>query len=107
MGLAEVVQHLVGEYIQYEKHSIFYALASTAVGVLGGVASGIAATAYGANALYTSLAAVGGYIVSRVAVALPLHLKNIYNLITGSYQKEAKKAPGLASAGNLAPAPAT
>lgn len=101
MGLADVIHHLANEYISYEKHSVAYASVSTALGVVGGVASGvIAATTYGANAPYIALVAIGGYIVTRVLTALPLHLKNIYNLVTGAYSKEAKPA-------NLAPALAT
>ena len=106
MGLTEIIHRSFGEFIDYEKHSVEYALISTAAGIVGGTAVGLyAATAYGANALYTSLAAIGGYAVSRAVVGVTTHLKNIYNLLVGKYadKKDEKTLP----AGNLVPAPAT
>ena len=105
MGLAEIIHKSFGEFIEYEKHSVLYATLSTAAGIVGGAAAGVyAATAYAANALYTSLAAIGGYAVSRGVVGVITHLGNIYNLLIGKYsnKNEAKSV-----AGNLAPAPAT
>lgn len=100
MGLTDIVHNLSKQFLEYEKESVFYALVSTAAGVVGGVATGLYAAAYGANAVYASLAAIGGYIVSRVVVGVPTHLKNLYNLVTGAYGKEEKKppAPALATA---------
>ena len=78
MGLAEIVQHSVQQWIDYEKHSVKYALGATVAGVIGGLTAGYyVATKYAANVIYTSLAAIGGYIASRFTVALPFHLKNI------------------------------
>ena len=104
MGLAEIIHKSFGEFIEYERHSVGYALFSTAAGIVGGASAGVyAATAYATNALYTSLAAIGGYAVSRAVVGVTTHLKNIYNLLIGKYaQKETKSVPA-----NLAPAPAT
>ena len=104
MGLTEIIHKSFGEFIEYERHSVGYALLSTAAGFVGGTAAGLyAAYAYAANALYTSLAAIGGYAVTRGVVGAFTHLKNIYNALIGKYaQKETKSVPT-----NLTPAPAT
>ena len=105
MGLAEIIHKSFGEFIEYEKHSVLYATLSTAAGIVGGATAGVyAATAYATNALYTALAAIGGYAVSRFAVGVTSHLTNIYNLLIGKYadKKEVPKASA-----NLVPAPAT
>ena len=109
MGLVDIVHKAIGEFINYEEHSLAYAAIATAVGVVGGVASGFYAAAAGADLLYTTLATIGGYAVSRFMVGSITHLKNIYKFATGQYadKKEPKKAPSLAPSGNLVPAPAT
>lgn len=107
MGLTDIIHKSIGEFINYEKHSVAYAALSTAAGIVGGTATGLyAAAAYGANALYTSLAAIGGYAVSSFAVGVTAHLKNIYTLLTGGYGKEDKKPEKAPALGNLAPAQA-
>ena len=104
MGLTDIIHKSIGEFIDYEKHSVFYATLSTAVGVIGGVAGGIyAATAYGTGVVGTALASIGSYIGARGIVGVTTHLKNIYNLAIGKYaKKETKSVPA-----NLTPAPAT
>lgn len=106
MGLLEIIQESFKKFADYERHSVKYAAFSTTAGILGGAIAGVYAAAAGVNALYTSLAAMSGYIVSRVVVGVTTHLKNIYQFATGTGVYAKKEAPAPAAAPALAPAPA-
>ena len=88
MGLTDIIHRSIGEFIEYEKHSVFYATFSTAVGFAGGIGLGYCfASTVAPYVLPTLAVGIGGYVLSRWVTALPFHLKNIYNLLVGKYDK--------------------
>ena len=110
MGLANLVEHLVQNYKNYLIGTAEYAIRSTVGGFIGGVAAGYyVATKYAANVIYTSLAAIGGFFVTKEAIYIPGHLSAIYKFFFGKGKKETKPVAEATAApsGNLVPAPAT
>ena len=107
MGIADLVEHLAQNYKNYLKRTAGYALVSTVAGVVGGLTAGYYVAAATGKALYTSLASIGGFFITKEAIYIPGHLYSIYEFLFGKGKKEEKKAPAPAPAGNLVPALAT
>ena len=102
MGIADLVEHLAKNYKDYLKHTAEYAILSTLGGVVGGVAAGYYVASATANVLYTTLASIGGFFVTKEAIYIPGHLYSIYEFLFGKGKKETKPSAGAAAAPSVA-----